>query len=84
MKQHDLTTMDLEGLSYSSELLREVMKKTENTWEILRSECLTDAEIKSLVTAEYIQLRTWICERLHDNSDAIDYHLEHILALFEE
>lgn len=84
MREHDLTRMDLEGLSYSSELLQEALKKLERLQATMESEDIADREIISLALLMTMDLEIWCRERLHDNSIAFDNQMEAILEDFDK
>ena len=78
MRDYDLTKMDLEGITYSSALLRHVSQVLGRMEATLVSDCFDDADKIKMLTANVNNLRTWLLTTLTVNSEAIDFQLNNM------
>lgn len=78
MRDYDLTKMDPEGITYSSALLRHVSQALGKMETTLVSDCFDDTDKIMMLTANIINLRTWLYSTLAVNSEAIDFQLNNM------
>lgn len=78
MRDYDLTKMDPEGITYSSALLRHVSQVLGRMETTLVSDCFDDTDKIMMLTANIINLRTWLYSTLAVNSEAIDFQLNNM------
>ena len=78
MRDYDLTKMDPEGITYSSALLRHVSQALGKMETTLVSDCFDDTDKIMMLTANIINLRTWLYTPLAVNSEAIDFQLNNM------
>lgn len=75
-KQFDLSTMDLEGITYASALMRKSHQWSAEITQVCETDTLTAEEKLAKIAMLASRASLWSVSRLSQHSDAIDAQLK--------